>query len=72
MKFEIRINGMARTVELTREDQGWRILLDGEVVDADAREIAPNVFSILLDGESEPFEATSCRVVFGGPRRRGG
>ena len=58
MKFEIRIDGTERTVELMREERGWRILLDGEVVDADAREIAPNVFSILLDGESHEVYVT--------------
>jgi len=58
MKFEIRIDGTERTVELTRGEQGWRILLNGEVVDADAREIAPNVFSILLDGESHEVYVT--------------
>jgi biotin carboxyl carrier protein len=52
MKFEVRIDGRARSVELTREDQRWRISLDGKSLDADAVEISPGVFSILLNGES--------------------
>jgi biotin carboxyl carrier protein len=58
MKFEIRIDGAARTVELTREEQRWRISLDGEAVEADAVEIAFNVFSILLDGKSHEVYVT--------------
>jgi biotin carboxyl carrier protein len=52
MKFEVRIDKRTRTVELTRDANGWRICLDGDLADADAIEIAPNIFSILLDGKS--------------------
>jgi biotin carboxyl carrier protein len=54
MKLEIQISGKARTVELQRDpDAGrWHISIDGKTVDADAVEIAPNIFSILLKGES--------------------
>ncbi len=52
MKFEVAINNTRRVVELERDAERWRISLDGKVVDADAVEIAPNIFSILLDGKS--------------------
>jgi biotin carboxyl carrier protein len=61
MKFEIQLggqNGKARIVELAREDDRWRITLDGLAIDADATEIAPNIFSILLNGQSHEVRIT--------------
>lgn len=58
MKFEVEINGTERVVELERDANGWRISLDGEAVDADAVEIAPNIFSILLNGKSYEIRIT--------------
>jgi biotin carboxyl carrier protein len=52
MKFDVRISDKTRTVELRRDSDRWQISLDGIALDADAVEIAPNVFSILLNGES--------------------
>ena len=52
MKFEIRIAGKSRTVELHRDADRWQIALDGAATDADATEIAPGIFSILLNGAS--------------------
>jgi biotin carboxyl carrier protein len=52
MKYEVHIGGKTRVVELTRNSGKWRISLDGNLLDADAVEIAANTFSILLDGES--------------------
>jgi biotin carboxyl carrier protein len=52
MKYEIRIAGKNRTVELHRDGARWQIALDGAPTDADAIEIAPGIFSILLNGES--------------------
>jgi biotin carboxyl carrier protein len=52
MKFDVRISGKTRTIELQRNSDRWQISLDGMALDADAVEIAPNVFSILLNGES--------------------
>jgi biotin carboxyl carrier protein len=52
MKFDVRINDKTRTIELQRNSGRWQISLDGTGLDADAVEIAPNVFSILLNGES--------------------
>jgi biotin carboxyl carrier protein len=52
MKYEILISGKTRTVELHRDANRWQIALDGAPTDADAIEIAPGIFSILLNGES--------------------
>jgi biotin carboxyl carrier protein len=52
VKFEIQISGKTRFVELSREESHLRISLDGISLDADAVEVAPNTFSILLAGES--------------------
>ena len=52
MKFDVQIAGKTRTVELQRDSDRWKISLDGAPLDADAVEISPNVFSVLLNGES--------------------
>ncbi len=52
MKYEIHISGKSRTVELTRDGARWQISLDGAATDADAIEIAPGIFSVLLNGQS--------------------
>lgn len=56
MKFEVLLASPSGTrtcvVDLERVADGWRILLDGQPVDADAVEVAPNTLSILLRGES--------------------
>ncbi len=58
MKLEVRIGKQTRVVELEREDGRWRIALDGQPLDADAVEIAPNTFSILLRGQSHEVRVT--------------
>jgi biotin carboxyl carrier protein len=58
MKFDVLILGKTRTVELQREGSGWRVSLNGVAVDVDAVEMAPNVFSILLNGESHEVRIT--------------
>jgi len=52
VKYEVRLDGKTRVVELAREDGGWKITLDGNLLDANAVEVAPNTFSILLNGRS--------------------
>ncbi len=62
MKFEIQLTGpsgkMLRIVELERDADRWKILLDGRSVDADAVEIAPNTLSLILDGQSYEVRIT--------------
>jgi biotin carboxyl carrier protein len=56
MRFEVQLASPAgtrtHTVELERMGDQWRIILDGEPVDVDIVEIAPNTLSILIRGES--------------------
>jgi biotin carboxyl carrier protein len=58
MKFEVLLKNARRIIELERDANRWRIALDGEPIDADAIEIAPNIFSILLNGESHEIRVT--------------
>ena len=58
MKFEVRIDGRDRIVELNRDVDRWQISIDDRAVDADALEIAPGIFSILLNGKSYEVRVT--------------
>jgi biotin carboxyl carrier protein len=63
MKFEVHLTGSAgkklRTVEIDRGEDGWKFLLDGQPVEADAVEIAPHTLSLLLDGQAFEIRVTS-------------
>ena len=52
MKYEVLLAGKTRIVELARQDGAWKVSLDGNIIDVNAVEVAPNTFSILLKGES--------------------
>jgi biotin carboxyl carrier protein len=52
VKYEVLLAGRTRVVELSRADDGWKISLDGKEVEASVMELAPNTFSVLLNGES--------------------
>ena len=52
MKYEVHIGGKTRVVEFTRNSETLQIFLDGNLLDADAVEVAANTFSILMEGES--------------------
>jgi biotin carboxyl carrier protein len=56
MKCEVQLASSSgkqlRVVELEKDGAHWKITLDGLPVDADAVEVAPGVFSILLDGRA--------------------
>ncbi len=58
MKFEVRIDAKTRIVELERNADHWRVTLDGQSLDADAVEIAPNIYSVLLNGKSHEVRIT--------------
>jgi biotin carboxyl carrier protein len=58
MKCEVRISGKTRRVQIERDADRWRISIDGMPVDADAVEIAPGTFSILLDGTAYEVHVT--------------
>jgi len=55
VKYDVLIDGVRRSVELTRPaDEPSRLttMIDGRRVEADAVQISPGVYSILLDGRS--------------------
>ena len=58
MNFEVRIDSRACTVELTRDADRSQVSIDGRTVEADAFEIAPGIFSILLNGKSYEVRVT--------------
>ncbi len=62
MKLEVHLEGASgsktRVVELQREGERFQITLDGQPVNADAIEIAPNTISVILDGQSFVIHAT--------------
>jgi biotin carboxyl carrier protein len=61
MKFDVQISGKTYAVELQRESDRWQIALDGVALDADAVEISPNVFSVLLNGGSHEVRLAAAR-----------
>lgn len=62
MKYEVNLtaggNAKTRAVELIPEDAHWNVCLDGESFSVDAIEIAPNIFSIILNGKSYEVRVT--------------
>jgi biotin carboxyl carrier protein len=52
MKYEVLLAGKNRVVEMVRVSDAWKITLDGVEIDANAVEVAPNTFSVLLNGVS--------------------
>jgi biotin carboxyl carrier protein len=52
MRVEIELEKKAHSVELTRVDGRLRFALDGETLDADAIEVEPGIYSILIGGNS--------------------
>jgi biotin carboxyl carrier protein len=58
MKYEVRIGGKTRMVEFQRISNGWQATFDGGPGVADVTEIAPNTYSVLLDGRSHEICVT--------------
>ena len=52
MKLEIELDGNLRTLEMGRADQRLQFSLDGKRLEADALEVAPGVYSVLIAGQS--------------------
>jgi len=52
VKYEVFLDGAKRVVELVEAGGRYEISIDGKKLDADAVEVAPNTYSILLEGES--------------------
>ena len=55
MKLYLRIRDRARNLEIERHGEQFQFRIDGCVVAADVKQIQPEVYSILIDGEA--FEA---------------
>ena len=62
MKREISLSSSSgketRVVELIRDGQRWRAIVDGQPVEADAVEVAPHTYSILLGGKSHELRVS--------------
>ena len=52
MKLEVQIGGRARQVEISRDGTALHCSIDGRTMKADAVELSPGVYSILLNGHS--------------------
>lgn len=52
MKFQISIAGTPQNLELRRGPDGWECTVEGQPRRVDVVEVAPGVFSLLLEGES--------------------
>ena len=55
MKLELRVGDRARNLEVERHGAQFQFRVDGRVVAADVRQIQPEVYSVLIDGQA--FEA---------------
>jgi biotin carboxyl carrier protein len=62
MKYEIQLHGAEGTekhiVELEQADGGYRVVLDGREVTADAALVAPGCVSVLIDGQAFEVHVT--------------
>ncbi len=52
MILDVRIGGRTRCVEVERQGSRLRVQLDGGALEADAVEVAPGTYSILLEGRA--------------------
>ena len=52
MKYVATVNDESRVVEVTGSDGRYRVAIGDEVLDVDARQPAPGVYSLLIDGAS--------------------
>jgi biotin carboxyl carrier protein len=70
MKINITLQGISKTVELSQPGDRPRWSIDGRELEADAIEISPGVYSILINGESIEAKvagsSSSLRVVANG------
>lgn len=62
MRFRIQLTGSkgqrTHVVELERNGTGYRVLLDGRTVEADATQVSPNTISVLLGGRAYEVHVT--------------
>ena len=58
MKFETELDGTLRPVEVHGEAGRYRVFLDGETIQVDARRVGEGLWSLVLGGESIVAEIT--------------
>ena len=58
MKYEVRISAKTYVVECEHHSEGWQARLVGESGTADVAEVAPNTFSVLIEGQSHEIYVT--------------
>jgi biotin carboxyl carrier protein len=58
MKLVVTVGGVAHEVEVERGATGYRVTLDGQVVDVDARALTAGVRSLRIDGASHVAAVT--------------
>jgi biotin carboxyl carrier protein len=63
MRYEVQLMSSLsgekiRVIELQRDADAWQVTLDGKSVAVDAVEIAPNILSILFEGQSFEISVT--------------
>jgi biotin carboxyl carrier protein len=69
VKLQLELNGEQRSVEVSRKEERLHFAMDGRVLETDAIEVAPGIYSIVIDGAA--FEArventpTGLRVTIG-------
>jgi biotin carboxyl carrier protein len=70
MKIKVTIQGTRRSIELTHPGDRPRWAIDGKRPEADAIEISPGIYSVLVDGKSVEVRVerigTQLRVVANG------
>jgi biotin carboxyl carrier protein len=70
MKVDMLVQGRRRTVEVSQPGERSRWRLDGRELEADAIEISPGLFSVLIDGVSVEVrierKGSDLRVLAGG------
>jgi biotin carboxyl carrier protein len=52
MRFQVTVGAQTRSVELRRSGGGWQCSVDGRPRAVDVAEVAPGLFSLLVEGRS--------------------
>jgi biotin carboxyl carrier protein len=71
LKCEIELDGKLSSVEWIPNGERARWTIDGRALDADAMEVSPGIYSVLIDGKSfevraEPKSDSELRVTVAG------
>lgn len=62
MRFVVRVDGQERVLRVAREEDRYRVEIDGRVLSVDCRTFGdPNTYSLLIDGRSFLIESAPVR-----------